>query len=93
MSDVAPDAAEWGAAFVAWRERHGLSLTGAANLLGCSRKSVKEWSGRRVPEMYPALRLAMAAVDANPSLAKDANPTQRRREPGEMGYSKRSLAA
>ena len=91
MYECRPDAKTWGSEFVAWRRRHGLSLSGAAALLRVSRKAIKEWSGRRTPEAWVDLRSTMMAVDRNPALAAGANPQQRRRVPGEMTY-KRSAA-
>lgn len=90
METDKPAAEVWGAEFRSWRERHGLSLNGTSALLGVSRKAIKEWSGRRTPEAWKAIRLAMSAVDLDPSLAQGANPTQRRRQPGEMTYKPRA---
>lgn len=47
----------------AWRERHNLSQTGAAEALQCSRRAYIEWeAGRRRPPGYIAL--ACAAISA-----------------------------
>lgn len=75
-------AQEFGAAFTAWTDRHGLTLSGAAALLDCSRKGVADWKGgKRLPGTWRIVRLAMLAVDLCPDLARGVNPVQRRRVP------------
>lgn len=45
-----------------WRARNGLNQTGAAEVLGCSRTSIKNWENSPTRELPKYVALACAAL-------------------------------
>lgn len=51
-----------GASLKAWRQRHKYNQTAAAQLLGCSRTSIKNWELAPERELPRYVALACAAI-------------------------------